>query len=899
VFFAIFGSLLAAGLSGCGGTLVTTSSGVNTTSPLTAPSSVDFGTVAVGQATSSNVTLVNQTSTAINVSQLSITGNPFLIAGQNNFPITITPNGGSYTVPLQFVPKTQGTATGQLTVTTSSPISGAVSVVPANSSNSNSLRIALHGNAHGSSGSGSAALSSLTCSLASITGAGTDACTVTLSAAAGSGGLTVSMSSNNSAVSVPASVTVPAGATAVGFSATIAADTTAQAVTLTATAGGVNQTFTINLGAYVPALTLSTTSLNFGDVTVNTTATKAVTLTSSGTAPLYISANTLTGSGFSMSGISSPLTLNPGQTATVAISLNPTTTGTETGTLTLTDNTSPSTAAISLSGTGQAAQPVAITISPTQAILELGSKQQFTATVSNTTNQSVTWYVNGTQNGNATYGTIDSSGMYTTPTSIPSGGTASVSAVSVADTSKSAVASVSLLATTSTVSISISPTSSTLQGNLTQQFAATVSGTTNTAVNWLVNGVPGGNSTNGTISSAGVYTAPPCPAGSTATVTAQSAYDTSVSASAVVSLAPAPLNSTDRYVATNGSDGNDGSACHPWATLQKASSAAQPGWIIHIMPGTYPQSAALSTSNSGVASAPITFVGADYNLATRSWPVKIVLTGADSTVWSITGAYVTIEGIDLSSNYSGTYNGIKSSAAYTVVKNSHIHNIVNDGQGACVVGGTGSDYYTVINNEINNCGTSIGTTAGKLIHGIYLHGYYSTIENNLIYRAAGTGIQLYSYGVNHPNQEPWHSIITSNTIFYCGKGITASADQNGYADYNFIGNNIVAFLVDVDTPSYGIYNTGANYGTHNTITNNLVWSVPDARYIGTGLTYTNDVNADPQFVNYQNDGSGDYHLGAASAAIDAGTSQNAPSIDFEGTVRPQGNAPDIGAYEFH
>jgi len=35
-----------------------------------------------------------------------------------------------------------------------------------------------------------------------------------------------------------------------------------------------------------------------------------------------------------------------------------------------------------------------------------------------------------------------------------------------------------------------------------------------------------------------------------------------------------------------------------------------------------------------------------------------------------------------------------------------------------------------------------------------------------------------------------------------------------------------------------------------------------------------------------------------SPAIDAGTSQNAPSVDNECMVRPAGNGYDIGAYEY-
>src|SRR5437763_11980879 len=45
----------------------------------------------------------------------------------------------------------------------------------------------------------------------------------------------------------------------------------------------------------------------------------------------------------------------------------------------------------------------------------------------------------------------------------------------------------------SRISVTISPTASSLQPGQSQQFAATVSGTSNTAINWLVNGSIGGS----------------------------------------------------------------------------------------------------------------------------------------------------------------------------------------------------------------------------------------------------------------------------------------------------------------------------------------------------------------------------------------------------------------------
>jgi len=58
------------------------------------------------------------------------------------------------------------------------------------------------------------------------------------------------------------------------------------------------------------------------------------------------------------------------------------------------------------------------------------------------------------------------------------------------------------------VTIVISPTTFTIKVLGTKQFTATVSGSTNKAVVWRVNGVVGGNKYVGTITTAGLYTAP-------------------------------------------------------------------------------------------------------------------------------------------------------------------------------------------------------------------------------------------------------------------------------------------------------------------------------------------------------------------------------------------------------
>jgi uncharacterized protein (DUF1800 family) len=85
--------------------------------------------------------------------------------------------------------------------------------------------------------------------------------------------------------------------------------------------------------------------------------------------------------------------------------------------------------------------------------------------------------------------------------------------------------------------MSIAPSSPTLRGGDTVQFSATVTGNTNQAVGWTVNGVQGGNPTVGTIDVNGLYKAPvSAPTPNSVTVGAVSAADSTLSASTSVNL---------------------------------------------------------------------------------------------------------------------------------------------------------------------------------------------------------------------------------------------------------------------------------------------------------------------------------------------------------------------------
>ena len=102
------------------------------------------------------------------------------------------------------------------------------------------------------------------------------------------------------------------------------------------------------------------------------------------------------------------------------------------------------------------------------------------------------------------------------------------------------------------VSVTISPSSATLLPSQSQPFKAAVSGTSNTAVSWSVDNIPGGNTSVGTISNKGDYTAPS--SAGKHTILATSDADPTKSASAAVTVkspaASVPAVLTERFDST-------------------------------------------------------------------------------------------------------------------------------------------------------------------------------------------------------------------------------------------------------------------------------------------------------------------------------------------------------------
>jgi hypothetical protein len=278
---------------------------------------------------------------------------------------------------------------------------------------------------------------------------------------------------------------------------------------------------------------------------------------------------------------------------------------------------------------------IAISVLPTSATVSTSAAQLFTATVTPGTGSpstAVTWSVNGIAGGNSILGTIVPNGpttaLYTAPSATPTPPTVTVIVTSVADTSKSASASVTIACSGTN---SMSPTSANVGLGLTQNFTASFCPAATTAIVWDVNGIPGGNSTLGTIISTGAntaqYTAPASlpttdpvtvhavtgTAAVLATVTIVSTVNVTVAPAATsvainqrVTLIPTVTNPSNTAVtwSVNGvANGNTilGQICQPATVPCIAPTGPASGSIDFLAPATVPTSDPVTVTATSAA----------------------------------------------------------------------------------------------------------------------------------------------------------------------------------------------------------------------------------------------------------------------------------------------------------
>ena len=175
------------------------------------------------------------------------------------------------------------------------------------------------------------------------------------------------------------------------------------------------------------------------------------------------------------------------------------------------------------------APAVAIAVSPATVTLAAGLTQQFTATVTGSADTTATWSLKETSG----CGQVSATGFYTAPASTA---TCHVVATSHADSTKTATATVTVTAPPPVVAVTVSPASASVSACQSLTLATTVTGSSNTAVSWSVQE----GSSGGTVTTAGVYTAPATPG--TYHVIATSNADGTKSATATLTVSTKVLS---------------------------------------------------------------------------------------------------------------------------------------------------------------------------------------------------------------------------------------------------------------------------------------------------------------------------------------------------------------------
>lgn len=235
-------------------------------------------------------------------------------------------------------------------------------------------------------------------------------------------------------------------------------------------------------------------------------------------------------------------------------------------------------------GCGGSSTTVGVSVTPTPVAVLLNDSEQFAASVTGVSDTGVTWQVclAAASSSSTTppppttkptdctpipgvtapkgetvltgYGTITQTGLYTAPSALPTPNKAVILATSSANSNAFAVAQLTI---DSGIRVQVTPLTATIGPLESFQFTATVTGpTTNRGVTWTLS--LSGNSNPpplGSITAAGLYTAPGSSPGAV-TVTATSSADSTQTGTATIAISTggAPtLTSLDPSVAVQGS----------------------------------------------------------------------------------------------------------------------------------------------------------------------------------------------------------------------------------------------------------------------------------------------------------------------------------------------------------
>lgn len=374
--------------------------------------------------------------------------------------------------------------------------------------------------------------------------------------------------------------------------------------------------------------------------------------------------------------------------------------------------------------------------------------------------------------------------------------------------------------------IVVTPVSVSVTAGTTEQFAASITGTSNAAVTWSVSGSGCSGTACGKISSSGLYTAPAAvPSSAKATVTATSTSDPTKSASAAITIVP--LVGTTYYLApaaAGGSDSNNGlSITAPWLSPNHPVKCGDE--IIASASNAY------SASNFASGEWGTVTCAAGNNVAWLKCvsfdACQINVTSGTLDGMRVSASYWGVQGWEVSNTAGGTAGG----NCFVVVpptSTANIHHIIfaNDIADVCPLdgfssindGNAGVDYFVVVGNIAYEAGET-NTYCGSGIS-VYEPVATDTRPGTHIYVAGNL-----SYSTTNPSGCNDGNGIIFDTFDGSQTPLPQTYVQQGVIDNNLsLSNGGVGISVE--------YNNAGTGTGHTTIfaRRNTTWNNSDGAY---------------------------------------------------------------------